>query len=137
VPLTGDPDLFRALCDLGGQLVALHTMERKLPAITSYPVAGGDIVENVRYTAPGEGADQGRVWINATQYFAGVPPDVWEFHIGGYQVCQKWLKDRKGRKLSYDDLDHYQRVVAALAETMRLMDAIDDVIEEHGGWPVG
>ena len=136
VPLTADADLFRELCDAGGQLVRLHTMEQRLPITTSYPVAGNDSVDQVRYTAPGEGAEPGRVWINATQYFAGVAPEVWEFHIGGYQVCQKWLKDRKGRTLSYDDLDHYQRVIAALAATMRLMDAIDEAIDEHGGWPI-
>ncbi len=78
----------------------------------------------------------GRVWINATQYFEGVAPEVWEFHIGGYQVCEKWLKDRKGRTLTYDDLTHYQQTVAALAETIRLMAAIDETIEDHGGWPL-
>jgi len=61
---------------------------------------------------------------------------VWEFHVGGYQVCEKWLKDRKGRKLSFEDLAHYQRIVSALAETIRLMAEIDTVIEEHGGFPI-
>ena len=81
-------------------------------------------------------AHPGRVWINDTQYFEGVPPDVWDAHIGGYQVCEKWLKDRKGRTLTYDDLDHYQATVAALAETLTLMDTIDTTIEDHGGWPI-
>ncbi len=62
----------------------------------------------------------GKVWINKEQYFEGVPKEVWEFHIGGYQVCEKWLKDRKGRELSNDDLMHYQKVVVALNETIRL-----------------
>ena len=62
--------------------------------------------------------------------------EVWNFHIGGYQVCQKWLKDRKGRMLSYEDMEHYQRIVAALSETIQLMEEIDEVIEEHGGWPI-
>ena len=70
---------------------------------------------------------------NKTQYFEGVPKDVWEFHVGGYQVCEKWLKDRKGRKLSFDDLMHYQKVVVALQETMRLMQEIDKAIP---GWPI-
>lgn len=56
-------------------------------------------------------------------------------HIGGYQVCQKRPKDRKGRALSYDDLSHYRRVVAALAETIQLMADIDETIDAHGGWP--
>src|SRR5262249_48324958 len=67
--------------------------------------------------------------------FRGVPEAVWNFHIGGYQVCEKWLKDRKGRTLSNDDITHYQKIVVALAETLRLMKEIDEVIEEHGGWP--
>ncbi len=63
------------------------------------------------------------------------PEEVWNFHIGGYQVCHKWLKDRKGRTLSDDDLAHYQKIVVALNETIRIMAEIDEVIEEHGGWP--
>ncbi|MFM7129667.1 MAG: type ISP restriction/modification enzyme, partial [bacterium] len=56
-------------------------------------------------------------------------------HIGGYQVCEKWLKDRKGRPLSADDIAHYQKIVVALSETIRLMAEIDQVINTHGGWP--
>ena len=74
-----------------------------------------------------------RVWINATQYFGGLPENVWEFKVGGYQVCEKWLKDRKGRTLSREDIDHYQRVVVALKETMRLMKEIDKTIVK---WPM-
>jgi hypothetical protein len=61
--------------------------------------------------------------------------NVWNFHIGGYQVCHKWLKDRKGRTLSPDDITHYHHIVIALLETIRLMAEIDDVIEQYGGWP--
>jgi hypothetical protein len=67
--------------------------------------------------------------------FHGVPEDVWNFHIGGYQVCHKWLKDRKGRTLSHDDIIHYQKIIVAINETIRIMREIDEVIEEHGGWP--
>ena len=67
--------------------------------------------------------------------FRGVPEAVWNFHIGGYQVCEKWLKDRKGRVLSKADIEHYQRIVVALSETIRLMKEIDEVIDKHGGWP--
>jgi len=89
----------------------------------------------------------GTVWIDApaarrsqparsgTVGFCGVPEDVWNFHIGGYQVCEKWLKDRKGRTLSKEDIAHYQKIVVALNETIRLMGEIDEVIEKHGGWP--
>jgi predicted helicase len=141
VPLTRDVALFRSLCTLGKELVALHLMEQHPKLETSYPVAGDNMVDNVRYTEPsppaplpqaGEGS-KGRVWINQTQYFDNVPPDVWGYHIGGYQVCQKWLKDRKGRQLSYDDLTHYRGIVAALARTIELQAAIDDAI---GEWPL-
>jgi len=81
-------------------------------------------------------AASGKVWINQTQYFEGIPNDIWEFHIGGYQVCEKWLKDRKGRTLSFNDIEHYQRIVAALSETIRLMAEIDTAIDQHGGWPI-
>jgi len=60
---------------------------------------------------------------------------MWNFHIGGYQVCEKWLKDRKGRTLSKDEIAHYQKIVVALNETIHLMAEIDKVIEQHGGWP--
>jgi len=134
LPLTRNPDLFRDLCKVGNELVSLHLMEKHGLNSTSYPISGNHIVDKVSYTEPGQGAELGRVWINKTQYFEGVPPEVWNFHIGGYQVCQKWLKDRKGRQLTYDDLTHYQHIVSALSETIRLMAEIDAVIEEHGGW---
>ena len=73
---------------------------------------------------------------NKDQYFEGVKPDVWEFHIGGYQVCEKWLKDRRQRELSYEDISHYEKIVVALGETIRLMKQIDEGIGTHGGWPI-
>ncbi len=76
-----------------------------------------------------------RVHINPKRWFEGVPENVWNFHIGGYQVCEKWLKDRRGRVLSEEDIAHYQKIVVALKETIRLMAEIDKVIEAHGGWP--
>ena len=132
LPLTRDVALFRSLCALGKELVALHLMEQHPKLETRYPEAGDNTVDSVRYTEPGNGV-QGRVWINQKQYFDSVPPEVWGYHIGGYQVCQKWLKDRKGRQLSYDDLTHYRGIVAALARTIELQVAIDDAI---GEWPL-
>ncbi len=136
LPLTSRPDLFRALCSLGERLVGLHLMEKTGKITTRYPESGNNMVEKIDYTCPADEPEKGRVWINKTQYFEGVLPEIWEFHIGGYQVCQKWLKDRKGRVLTFDDIQHYQRTVAALAETIDLMKQIDDTIEEHGGWPI-
>ena len=100
-----------------------------MPILTAFPVSGDNKVESVRYDQ--EGIE--KVWINATQYFEGVSPEVWNFHIGGYQVCQKWLKDRKGRPLEYQDLIHYQKIVAALSETISLQKKIDEAI---GKWPI-
>jgi len=122
--------------------------------ITHYPVKGDNLVEkgHPRYLRPGEPEpgtgkplEEGRVYISKDnaktgrkgQYFEGVPPEVWEFHIGGYQVCEKWLKDRRGRELTYDDLNRYQKIVVAIKETIRLMGEIDELIDEHGGWPIG
>jgi hypothetical protein len=74
-----------------------------------------------------------QAWINDAQYFGGVPEAVWEFRVGGYQVCDKWLKDRKGRALGHEELAHYQRLVVALKETMRVMAEIDKAIPS---WPL-
>lgn len=140
VPLTGNRALFRELAGLGDRLVALHLLEADGEASgwPGFPVPGDDTVAQVRYVAPDPASGRkGRVYINPTQYFDGVDPETWEFHIGGYQVAEKWLKDRKERKLSYDDKQHYQRTLAALAETATLMARVDEVIEEAGGWPLG
>ena len=130
LPLTSSIKLFRALAAKGEELVALHLLEsaKVNDFITGFPIKGDNVVEKVQYTDKDK-----RVWINKTQYFSGVPEAVWEFHIGGYQVCEKWPKDRKGRKLSYDDIQHYQKIVVALNETIRLMAKIDALIPS---WPI-
>lgn len=129
IPLTSNINLFRTLCALGEDLVSLHLLEKGVPVSPTFPVSGENKVESVRY----DPENKGQVWINGVQYFEGITPEVWNFHIGGYQVCQKWLKDRKGRSLDYHDLLHYQKVVAALSETVRLQGKIDEAI---GGWPI-
>ena len=136
IPLPPDLALFRALCCLGQQLIRLHLLESEAPFITSYPATGTDYVERVRYIPYNDDKTMGRVWINAVQYFEHVPEAVWTLHIGGYQVCLKWLKDRRGRNLMPEEITQYQKIVTALAETLRLMREIDDVIEEAGGWPL-
>ena len=127
LPLTSNPKLFKQLCDLGDRLIELHLMEQYSEAITSYPVEGNNVVDKVRYTEPKQ-EELGKVWINKTQYFEGVPQRVWDFYIGGYQVCHKWLKDRKGRTLSYEDLEHYHNIISAISETIDLMNKIDLLI---------
>ena len=141
LPLPGTPDFFHALARLGGEVVALHRMESlKLnDGITTVAGSGDFQVEKVSYS------DE-TVWIDKakTRGFKGVPDEVWNFHIGGYQVCEKWLKDRQakggknprpGRILTDEDIDQYQKIVVALSETIRIMDEIDEVIKAHGGWP--
>ena len=136
VPLTSNVTLFRALCSLGDRLISLHLMEQHLHPISAFPVAGMNNVVDVCYKTQDQDKDKAQVWINATQYFDGVPWEAWNFSIGGYQICKKWLKDRKGHKLSGDEVAHYQQIVAILAETSNLMNEIDAVIEKYGGWPL-
>lgn len=136
VPFTSQTALFRRLCDFGNGLVALHVMGKAGPKLPSFPVAGSNEVERIRYSEPGQGAKNGRVWINASQFFEDISPQIWDFHIGGYQVAEKWLKDRRGRKLSFDELEHYRKVISILSETGRLMPEIDAAIEANGGWPI-
>ena len=135
LPLTGNFALFRELAELGDRLVDLHAREGGEPRGLSFPVKGSDKVEEVRYQPPGRG-EPGRVWINAAQYFEGVPEAAWNFPIGGYRPAQRWLKDRAGRQLSHEELAAYQRLVWALAETQRCMAEIDARIVAHGGWPL-
>lgn len=139
LPLTGNLELFRALARLGGELTALHLLESSKLA---QPITGF-IGKSKEVTKIGWADDT--VWINAsgsrgnttagTSGFRGVPEAVWNFHIGGYQVCEKWLKDRKGRTLTEEDITRYHKIVIALTETIRVMAEIDQVIESHGGWP--
>lgn len=136
IPLTSNLTLFKKLCAFGEELVGLHLLEKQVERITKFPVKGENIVENVRYEEPKHHGETGKVWINKEQYFECILPEVWEFRIGGYQVCHKWLKDRKGRVLSYDDIMHYQQTVSAIAETMRIMAEIDKTIQSECGWPV-
>ncbi|MBN1886479.1 MAG: N-6 DNA methylase [Thermoflexales bacterium] len=130
LPLTRDLGLFRTLAGLGAELVGLHLLES--PAldkpITRFVGRGDDVVARgyPKY-------DDSTVWMNAGQGFQGVPEEVWEFHVGGYQVCHKWLKDRRGYELDSADKAHYARIVVALRETIRLMDEIDAAIP---AWPV-
>ena len=119
IPWPKKPDEFWDVSAKGGVLRKLHLMEPQVIDSTPYAFEGeGDmVVGRVQY-------EGGRVWINATQSFADVPEVSWGFYIGGYQPAQKWLKDRKGRALSFDDIRHYQRIVKILAETDRVMRTI-------------
>lgn len=123
VPYPKDKKQFEELVALGRELRELHLLEspKVNRFITTYPVAGSDVVEKVIYK-------DGKVFINAEQYFGDVPEIAWNFYIGGYQPAQKWLKDRKGRALSNADIEHYQKMIVALTETHKLMREIDRII---------
>ncbi|MEW6734813.1 MAG: type ISP restriction/modification enzyme [Acidobacteriota bacterium] len=132
LPLPRSFELFRAVTILGSELIALHLMEsQKLNnLITEFIGEKSTEVEKIGYS-------NSTVWIDKkqTKGFKGVSEEAWDFHIGSFQVCEKWLKDRKGRTLSKEDIEHYQKIIVALNETIRIMKEIDEVIEKHGGWP--
>ncbi|MDY0216109.1 MAG: type ISP restriction/modification enzyme [Bacteroidales bacterium] len=122
VPYPKDKDTFWQLVKLGGEIRQIHLLEspKVEQYITQYPIDGNNEVGKPKYK-------DGKVYINDTQYFDNVPQVAWEFYIGGYQPAQKWLKDRKGRKLEFEDILHYQKIIVALSETARLMKEIDKI----------
>lgn len=144
IPTPATRAAFATLAALGRQLVALHLLRPEEAPILQTP--------NIRFAGSGEARvergypeyENGMVRINANRWFEDVPKETWEFRVGGYKVCEKWLKDRAGkggkkphagRIMTDEDILHYRRVVTALTETRRLMAEIDEVIEKHGGWP--
>lgn len=128
IPYPKDKKIFKQLVKLGTELRLLHLLESpKLDKfITTYPQSGSDTVEKLEYK-------DGKVYINPDQYFGKVPDVAWNFYIGGYQPAQKWLKDRKGRTLTNEDIEHYQKIIVALVETDKLMKKIDGVVPK---WPM-
>ncbi len=124
IPYPNDAEEFRRIGKIGGELREVHLMKVKPPIQTQFNVSGSNVVEATKIT-DGDSADVCKVWINAEQYFDNVPRVAWEFFIGGYQPAQKWLKDRKGMKLEWDDVKHYQHIIAALCKTDELMQQLD------------
>ena len=132
LPLTSNQKLFHELAIKGEELVNLHLMksDKLNTLITTYQTIGDNQVSEVTYNS-----ELQRVYINKQSYFTDIPPHIWEFKIGGYQVLDKWLKDRKNanRKLSVEEINHYQKIVIALTDTLRLMQEIDKIIP---GFPI-
>lgn len=112
---------FWSVAEKGGRLRKLHLMEPEAVGETPFPLKGeGQAkVDKPAYD------NEGRIWINKTQHFDSVPSKVWNFYIGGYQPAQKWLKDRRGRELSFEEIQHYQRILKILLETDSIMKTID------------
>jgi predicted helicase len=133
LPLTQNGELFHELARIGKELMALQLLEAP---ILEVPISRFIGKGNNTVLSGYPKYESNKVLINPTLGFEGVPQDVWEFYIGGYQVCHKWLKDRRGRQLSEEDITHYQKIIVALKETIRIMGEIDQVIEDHGGWPI-
>ena len=131
IPLPQDIDQFRTLAALGQRLIDCHLLNyiprpeiaptgTRGPAVHRFEGEGDGVVAQVRYL------DE-RVWINPTQYFTDVPLAVWEYEVGAYQVCEKWLKDRRGEALSRAELQQYRAILVAVAETLTVMAEIDGV----------
>ena len=131
IPLPRDIEHFRTLAALGQRLIDRHLLRdispadvaptgTRVSAVHRFEGEGDGVVAQVRYS-------DGRIWINPTQSFTDVPSEVWEYEIGAYQVCEKWLKDRRGEVLSHADVRQYRAILVAVAETLRVMEAIDGV----------
>lgn len=136
---------FERVVSIGNKLRKLHLMEEIPPQATSFDIEGDNAVSDIRFerhsgaeqrgaiesmdpigASPLQGDIYGKVYINKTQYFGNVPELAWNFYIGGYQPAQKWLKDRKNRTLTYDDISHYRKIIAILIETHKLMQDLDE-----------
>lgn len=132
IPFTSDAELFKELAALGEKLVALHLLKSPDldPPTCRFEGDGNNRVEKDRKTGLRYDAERERVCINAMQYFAPVPETVWNYQIGGYQVCDKWLKDRRERCLELSDILNYCRIVTALGHTIELQQQIDTIYPE-------
>jgi len=127
VPFTKDHKLFSKMVDYGNRLVELHLLKSDeiYQPIAKFQGKGNNKVEKVKYDETTK-----LVYFNQSQHFEGVTKDIWQYHIGGYQVCEKWLKDRKGRVLSLDDIKHYCKIVTALQKTIEVQKQIDQIYPE-------
>ncbi len=133
IPYPENKEDFERIVSIGNKLRKLHLMEEIPPQATSFDIEGDNAVSEIRFEKeiPDQVGDDigGKVYINKTQYFGNVPELAWNFYIGGYQPAQKWLKDRKNRTLTYDDISHYRKIIAILIETHKLMQDLDEIAE--------
>lgn len=120
IPFVDDYKKFKKLSELGKELVELHLMKKRLPTKVKFDIEGSNVIEKVKYK-------DGKIFINDYQYFEGIPEEVWNFYIGGYQVLSKWLKSRKGKKLRSKDVEKFLQIVEIIKETLRLMKKIDKI----------
>jgi predicted helicase len=127
VPFTKDFELFQKMGAFGQRLADLHLLESADldPLVAKFQGTGKNIVDKLKYNQ-----NESRVYINSDQYFEGIEKAVWEYQFGGYQVCNKWLKDRKGRILSLEEIKHYCKVVTAIQKTIETQKDIDTIYSE-------
>jgi len=124
IPFTKNYKLFHTLAKLGNQLAGFHLLKAKELEKTAqiFSIKGNNEIEKLEY-------EDGKVWINKTQYFNNIKEEIWQYQIGGYQVCEKWLKDRKGRTLTFEEIQTYSKIVTALSKTIELQTEIDKLYE--------
>jgi predicted helicase len=127
IPFTKDYELFRKLAELGKELVDLHLL--KSPELNN-PIAKYYGKDSNTVEKPEYKESENRVFINNYQYFDGIKPEVWNYHIGGYQVLNKWLKDRKGRGISSEEIKKYCNIVTAISKTIIIQNKIDEIYPE-------
>ncbi|MFX0065776.1 MAG: type ISP restriction/modification enzyme [Candidatus Hermodarchaeota archaeon] len=138
VLVTSNKEMFSKLSKLGKKLISLHLFQSSIinDFITTYEGDGENLVQFIpskKRLLPGFQNGIGTIPINDSQYFRGVPQKVWEFNIGGYQICHKWLKYRKNKKLTRDEIIYFQKIVVMIKETLLIMKKIEELIDENGG----
>jgi predicted helicase len=134
VPIVASLTLFRDLVRRGHELIDLHLMRAEIKAKSKFPIKGNGLVERVFFREPQTSGKHGEIWINETQYFSEISASTWSYSIGGYRICEKWMLDRKGRELSYDELSHYLYILQACERSAALVVEIDNMIDAAGGW---
>jgi predicted helicase len=127
IPFTKDYKLFKELAQKGEELVELHLLKSKKLA---KPISKCEGIGDLRVVKVTYDQNNARVNINPEKWFTGIPLEIWEYHIGGYQIAEKWLKDRKGRVLSSEEVSHYARIVTAISETITIQQSLDDLLAE-------
>ena len=130
IPLPRDGAYFLELARLGEELTAQHLLTtNRVVSLSSFPQSGNDVVGAgyPKFSPDLDNPELGKVMISPTQWFEGVPLEVYGFRVGGYQPAEKWLKDRRGRTLTFEDIGHYQHMLGAMARTLELMEGVEVV----------
>ena len=128
IPFVKDKKHFNKLSEFGEQLIAYHIFNSKMNSQVTFPKKGSNIIDQIKFDK-----DKSQIWINKSQYFTSIPAEAWNFEIGGYMPTQKWLKARKGRKLTYDELITYPMIINSILKTIEIQSKIDGTIDNMGG----